>query len=100
MAARAEKKQERERAASVPERAVTAMREATRRDAVQVTLPFLGEVSLPAKEELAFLAGVGLLAAVDVVEWPVALLLVAGHALAKRRRDKVLKGFGEALEQA
>jgi hypothetical protein len=76
------------------------MHEATRRDATRLTLPVVGAVTLPAKEELAFLAGVGLLAVAEIVEWPVALVLIVGHTLAKRRRDKVLRGFGEALEKA
>jgi hypothetical protein len=76
------------------------MRDVARRNEVRLTLPVVGEVRLPAKEELAYLAGVGLLAALEVVEWPVALVLVAGHALAKRQHDKVLKGLGEALERA
>jgi hypothetical protein len=71
-----------------------------RRDSVRVQVPLLGQVGLPPADDLAFLAGVGVLAVVGAVEWPVAVLLGVGHALASRRRDKVLREFGEALEQA
>jgi hypothetical protein len=57
-------------------------------------------VHLPPAEELAFLAGAGVLAAVGAVEWPVALLLGVGHMLATNARNKVIREFGEALEKA
>ena len=73
---------------------------ATRRNSTQVTVPFLGTVKLPAADELAFLGGVGVLAVVGAIEWPVAVVLGAGHALAANRRNKVVREFGEALEKA
>ena len=77
-----------------------AAEKAARRNSVEVGVPFLGTVRLPAPEELAFLAGLGLLAVVDVIEWPVALVLGAGHALASNRRSRVVREFGQALEEA
>lgn len=65
----------------------------------KVTLPVVGEVHLPAGEELAFLGGVVALTALGILEWPVALLLGAGHTLAGSRRNKVVQAFGEALEE-
>ncbi|MBV9846743.1 MAG: hypothetical protein JOZ47_17000 [Kutzneria sp.] len=73
---------------------------ATQHNSTRITVPFLGTVKLPAAEELAFLGGVGVLAVVGAIEWPVAVVLGAGHALATNRRDKVLREFGEALEKA
>jgi hypothetical protein len=72
---------------------------ATRRNSTEVTVPFLGTVKLPAADELAFLGGVGVLAVVGAIEWPVAVVLGAGHALAANHRNKVLREFGEALER-
>jgi hypothetical protein len=60
----------------------------------------LGKVALPPPDELAFLAGAGLLAAAGAVDWPVAVLLGVGHVLANRRNNRVLREFGEALERA
>jgi hypothetical protein len=73
--------------------------QATRHNSTQISLPVVGSVRLPAGDELAFLAGVGVLAVVGAIEWPVAVLLGAGHALAASRRNKVVKEFGEALER-
>jgi hypothetical protein len=74
--------------------------QATRHNSTQVHLPMLGTVRLPATEELAFLGGVGVLAVVGAIEWPVAVVLAAGHTLATNRRNKVVQEFGEALEKA
>lgn len=66
-----------------------------------VTLDVLGtRVELLPPEQLAFLAGVGVLAAVEIIEWPVALVLAVGHQLAHSHHGRVLREFGEALEEA
>ena len=65
-----------------------------------MSLPLLGKVKLPATDELAFLGGVGVLAVVGAIEWPIAAVLVAGHTLACSHRNKVVREFGEALESA
>ncbi|MFF4347370.1 hypothetical protein [Streptomyces sp. NPDC001530] len=66
-----------------------------------VTLDVFGaRLELPPPDHLAFLAGVGVLAAVDVLEWPVALVLAVGHQLAHSHHSRVLREFGEALEEA
>ncbi|MFI7504255.1 hypothetical protein ACIBVL_38415 [Streptomyces sp. NPDC049687] len=57
-------------------------------------------LELPPPDHLAFLAGVGVLAAVNVLEWPVALVLAVGHQLAHNHHSRVLREFGEALEEA
>lgn len=76
-----------------------AAAKATRRNSTEVTVPLLGTVKLPAPDELAFLGGVGVLAVIGAIEWPVAVVLGAGHALAASHRNKVLREFGEALEK-
>jgi hypothetical protein len=77
-----------------------AAQQATSHNSVRLSLPVVGQVELPAPDELAFLAGVAVLAVVDAIEWPVAVLLGAGHVLASKRRNKVVREFGEALEKA
>jgi hypothetical protein len=59
-----------------------------------------GELRLPPREDLAFLGGVIVLTAIGVLEWPVAVLLGVGHELASNRHNKLLRSFGEALEEA
>ncbi|TQE21115.1 hypothetical protein SipoB123_27440 [Streptomyces ipomoeae] len=66
-----------------------------------MTLDVFGaRVELLPPEQLAFLAGVGVLAAVEIIEWPVALVLAVGHQLAHSHHGRVLREFGEALEEA
>ncbi|WP_208545430.1 hypothetical protein [Streptomyces sp. Tu 2975] len=66
-----------------------------------VTLDVFGtRVELLPPEQLAFLAGVGVLAAAEIIEWPVALVLAVGHQLAHSHHGRVLREFGEALEEA
>lgn len=67
---------------------------------LHVTLPGLGRISLGPPDQLAYLAGITALAALEIIEWPVAVLIAAGHVLADQRRSATLHSFGEALEQA
>ena len=74
--------------------------QADRNNRVTFSVPLFGTVRLPAGDELAFLGGVGALAVVGIIDWPVAVVLGAGHTLAAKHRGKVLREFGEALEEA
>ncbi|WP_186785769.1 hypothetical protein [Streptomyces misionensis] len=57
-------------------------------------------LELPPGDQLAFLAGLGVLTAFELIEWPIALAIGVGHELARSRHGKVLREFGEALEEA
>jgi hypothetical protein len=82
-----------------PDRGRAAAEEAI--SGATTTLNVLGlHVKLPPPEQLAFLAGVGLLAALEIIEWPVALVLALGHGLVLGHHGRVLRGFGTALEEA
>lgn len=90
----------------VPE---SSRRAATHRDAVRrvreaesfaVDLPVLGRVRLPRPEQLAFYGALGVLAAVEIIEWPVALVLAAGHVLIHDEHSRIAQEIGEALEEA
>jgi hypothetical protein len=67
---------------------------------LRVRLPIVGEVCLPPPDQLAYLAAIGLLAVVDVIEWPVALVIITGRMLATQHLSRVVKGIGEAFEEA
>jgi hypothetical protein len=73
---------------------------AQHRGRVTVQLPGVGQVSLPRRDQVAFLAGLGVLVALEVLEWPVAVAIGVGHALAESHHSQALKDFGEALEGA
>ena len=87
----------------------TSPRTATHREAVRrvrdaesfaVDLPVLGRVRLPRPEQLAFYGALGVLAAVEIIEWPVALVLAAGHVLIHDEHSRIAQEIGEALEEA
>jgi hypothetical protein len=63
-----------------------------------VSLPVLGEVRLPSPIHLGWYAGVVALVAIEVIEWPIGLLIAAGKVLADNHHNAVLREFGEALE--
>lgn len=82
---------------------------ATHREAVErvrearsfaVTLPIVGKVRVPRPEQLAFYGALGALAAVEIIEWPVALVLGVGHALMQNEHSRVAEEVGGALEDA
>lgn len=79
---------------------LVAAEQAVQHNSLHLRLPAVGELRLPAVEEVAFIGGVAVLAAIGVLEWPVAALLGIGHWLATDRRNKVIRAFGEALEEA
>lgn len=57
------------------------------------------QVETPPVEHLLFYVGIGALAAAEVVEWPVAVLLMVGHVLIDATRPG-LHALGEAVEEA
>ncbi len=71
-----------------------------RREHVTLALPLLGRVQLPHPQNMAYYAGLGALAALELVEWPAAVALAVGHALTSQRHNRALDEFGEALEDA
>ncbi|MGW0160372.1 hypothetical protein ACWDUN_13755 [Mycobacterium sp. NPDC003323] len=65
-----------------------------------VSLPVLGKVCIPRPKQLAYYGTLGLLAATGVIEWPIALVLGAGHVLLQNEHGRVAEEVGEALEEA
>ena len=54
-------------------------------------------VETPPVEHLAFYVGIGAVAAAEIIEWPVALILATGHVLIGLTHRPALKELGEAL---
>ena len=65
-----------------------------------INVPGLGTIDLGPPDQLAYLAGIATLVALEIIEWPLACIIAAGHVLADQRRNATLHAFGEALEQA
>jgi hypothetical protein len=63
-----------------------------------VSLPIIGQVPL-SRDQIGFYAGLGALATVGVIEWPVAAAVGAGHWLLRRSQSGTLRSFGEALDE-
>ena len=55
------------------------------------------QIETPPVEHLFFYVGLGILAATEVVEWPLALLLMAGHMAMDATNRPALHQLGEAL---
>jgi hypothetical protein len=64
------------------------------------TLPLIGRIHRPTPDTIVFVLGISLLAALEVVEWPVALVVGIGHTLAHNRQSTILEALGETLEEA
>jgi hypothetical protein len=65
-----------------------------------VNLPVVGRVRIPRPDQLAYYGALAGLAALEIIDWPIALAIGAGHALAANHHNKVARELGEALEQA
>lgn len=65
-----------------------------------VNLPVVGKVEIPRPDQLAYFGGLAALAAFELIDWPVALVIAAGHLLASNHRNKLLEELGEAIEEA
>jgi len=67
-------------------------------DASRITLrlPVLGTVRVPEPQRLTYYAAMGALGVLGVLEWPVALVLAGGHALASDQNNRAVQQFGDA----
>lgn len=70
------------------------------RDLRRVHVPLIGMVMVPPPERVAYYTGMGVLAAVGLIEWPLAVVIAAGHVLADQHMFARIRGLGEAAEAA
>ena len=66
------------------ERTVTAAADNSQSVQPAVRLPLVGQVPLPSTGQLLWLGGLGAMAALEVIEWPVALVAAAGTYIAEQ----------------
>jgi hypothetical protein len=64
-----------------------------------VNLPLLGQIEIPRPEQLAYYGGIAALAAFELIDWPVAIVIAAGHVMASNHHNKLLEELGEAMEE-
>ena len=65
-----------------------------------VNLPVLGQLEIPRPEQLAYYGGLAALAAFELIDWPVAVVVAAVHLLASTHHNKLLEELGAAMEEA
>ena len=49
-------------------------------------------------DHLAWYAGVTVMALLEVIEWPLAIVIAVGHEIAHRSRNKALRELAEGIE--
>jgi hypothetical protein len=80
----------------------TPQREAVQRiregETFAMNLPVVGQVEIPRPEQLAYYGGLAALAAFELIDWPVALVIAAGHIMANTHHNRILEELGEAME--
>ena len=47
-----------------------------------------------------YYGGLAALAAFELIDWPVAVVIAAGHLMASNHHNKLLEELGEAIEEA
>ncbi len=82
----------------------TSQREAVQKiregETFAVNVPVIGQMEIPRPEQLAYFGGLAALAALELIDWPVAVVIAAGHILASNHHNKLLEELGEAMEEA
>ena len=81
-------------------RQLSGGRKSVRTYSRRADVPMVGQVAVPPPDKLAYYAGLGVLAALQVIEWPLALVITAGHLLADQHMSRLVRGLGEALQSA
>lgn len=97
--AKREARQAAVRAAEAPADPHGSSHAAERATGQEFTLPIVGRLPIT-RDQAAFYAGLGALAAVGLIDWPVAAAVGAGHWLMRRSQSGTLRRFGEALDEA
>jgi hypothetical protein len=63
-----------------------------------VHLP-ITNIAIP-KQQLPFYVGLSALALLDIVDWPMALVIMAGHLIAENAHRQGIRELSEALSEA
>lgn len=77
-----------------------AVERVRRAETFAVELPGLGRVRIPRPDQLAYYGGLAALAAIEIIDWPIALVIASGHALASNHHNRVAEELCAAIEEA
>jgi hypothetical protein len=53
---------------------------------------------LPTREQLPFVFGICAVAALDLIDWPVAAIVVIGHTIASHARNEAIRELAQGIE--
>jgi hypothetical protein len=65
----------------------------------RLRIPGFGTLEL-SRPELAFVGGIAVMGVLGLLDWPIALVLGAGHLLASDRSNRSARALGQAMEEA
>ncbi len=65
----------------------------------RIPVPWLGTLEL-SRPELVYVGGIAALGVLGLLDWPIALVIGAGHLLAADRSSRAAQALGEAVEEA
>ncbi|MDQ6615115.1 MAG: hypothetical protein M3083_10285 [Actinomycetota bacterium] len=68
------------------------------RRTLRVALPLIDKSLEVPRELVPYYLGVGFMAACELIEWPVALIIAAGHTIAARSQNDTLRELGSGVE--
>ncbi|GII57110.1 hypothetical protein Pth03_54990 [Planotetraspora thailandica] len=66
----------------------------------KITVPVLGTLVMPPPDHLVFYAALGVLGVLEIVEWPIVLIVGMGHYLTEHGHSPALRQVGEAAAAA
>ncbi|MFC4590772.1 hypothetical protein [Sphaerisporangium corydalis] len=64
----------------------------------EVSVPVVGSVIVPPPDRLVYYVALGVLTALEIIEWPIALVIGVGHFLAEQHVSHALQEVGKAVE--
>ncbi|WP_433363238.1 hypothetical protein [Streptosporangium sp. CA-115845] len=64
-----------------------------------VTVPLFGTFTVPEPDRLVFYAVLGVLGALEVIDWPVVAAIGVAHLLVDQHRFPILREAGEVTEE-
>jgi len=79
----------------------TKRRRTRRRTATQrrnTSRPRSRQVTQHPHPRLGWYAGLAVMAAIEIIEWPLAIVMMLGHEIAHRAHSQALRDFAEGVE--
>jgi len=71
-------------------------RRATRRRST--AMPHSRKATQRPHPRLGWYAGLAVMAAIEIIEWPLAIMMMLGHEIAHRAHSRALRDFAEGVE--